>query len=348
MKAYKQKLYLGGLALILAMVILSVYGACLGAERAAIFFNSPAMLVFWSLLILVLIAGMVVFSGLRRSPFLFLMHAGCLLVLAAGGWNCRAARDAKKHIFHRTAISKALLKIYPQQTGDVVYSVGDNEFYQLPFSIRLDDFSVYYYDLPYLLIKSTQSIEQWQIPLEVGKEHKLSDSFGSVCVNAVYKNMKINIEAGQTSAYEDPGPGSNPGCVLEFTTPDGVKTMQYVFANFPSHINSSGRFETEWVPPRHISDYISKTTVIENQKPVGQKDIEVNKPLYFKGYHIYQHSWGTDRDGVYSVLQIVSADGLSLVFAGFVFIAVGAAGHFWKKLFIRPKPPVAGETEDGA
>jgi len=347
MKAYKQKLYLGGLALILAMVILSIYGACLGAERAAIFFNSPAMLAFWSLLILVLLGSMVVFAGLRKGSFLFLMHAGCLLVLVAGGWNCRAVRDIKEHIFHRTAISKALLKIYPQQISDVVYSVDENEFYQLPFSIRLDDFSVSYYDLPYLLTKSAQTTEQWQIPLEAEKVHKLSDSFGSVCVNAVYKNMKINIEAGQTSAYEDPGPGSNPGCVLEFTAPDGVKTMRYVFANFPSHTNLSSPFETEWVPPRHVSDYVSKTTVIENQKPVGQKDIEVNKPLYFKGYHIYQHSWGTDRDGMYSVLQIVSADGLSLVFAGFAFIATGAAGHFWKKLFIRPKPPIAGEAEDG-
>ncbi len=230
MNGVKQWLYLFGLALIAAMVILSIYGACIGSEKAAIFFNSIPLIVFWALLAFVLIGGM--FAGLRRNLFLFLMHAGCLLVLAGGGWSSRAALNIKRDVFHRPIFSKALLKIYPQQAGNVVYSTDDNEFYQLPFFIRLDDFSISYYD-------------------------------SSQCV----------------------------------------------------------------------SDYTSKTTIIDRQKPVRQKDIEVNKPLYFGGYHIYQHSWGEDEQGRYSVFQIVSADGISLVFTGFALLAIGVAGRFWKELF---------------
>jgi hypothetical protein len=214
------------------MVILSIYGACLGSEKAAIFFNSIPAIVFWALLAFVLISGM--FAGLRRNPFLFLMHAGCLLVLAGGGWSSRAALNIKRDVFRRPIFSKALLKIYPQQAGNVVYSTDDNEFYRLPFFIRLDDFSISYYD-------------------------------SSQCV----------------------------------------------------------------------SDYTSKTTIIDCQKPVRQKNIEVNKPLYFGGYHIYQHSWGEDEQGRYSVFQIVSAEGLPLVFLGFFFIALGVAACFWKELFKR-------------
>jgi cytochrome c biogenesis protein len=54
------------------------------------------------------------------------------------------------------------------------------------------------------------------------------------------------------------------------------------------------KFETEYYPDGNIRDWKSTLTVIENEKPILNKVIEVNHPLAYKGFVFYQSSYGWD------------------------------------------------------
>lgn len=78
-----------------------------------------------------------------------------------------------------------------------------------------------------------------------------------------------------------------------------------------------------------VREYRSRVTITEPGKPPYVANVRVNHPVYVRGYHIYQMSWGhsTDRLGrplVYTVLQFIRDPGLPLVYAGFGVLAAGA------------------------
>jgi len=52
------------------------------------------------------------------------------------------------------------------------------------------------------------------------------------------------------------------------------------------------KFETEYYPSGSVRDWKSTLTVIENEKPILSKVIEVNHPLTYKGFVFYQSSYG--------------------------------------------------------
>jgi len=52
------------------------------------------------------------------------------------------------------------------------------------------------------------------------------------------------------------------------------------------------KFETEYYPDGNVRDWKSTLTVIENEKPILSKIIEVNHPLPYKGFVFYQSGYG--------------------------------------------------------
>jgi len=99
-------------------------------------------------------------------------------------------------------------------------------------------------------------------------------------------------------------------------------------------------------PRGEISDYLSDLVVLEGDKPVGAKVIEVNHPLLYPapwppwdlarmarwwrdgGYHFYQSDYDHEA-GRYTVLQVVSDSGLVAAYTGFFLLAAGTFGRFW-------------------
>jgi cytochrome c biogenesis protein len=49
-------------------------------------------------------------------------------------------------------------------------------------------------------------------------------------------------------------------------------------------------------PEKHVKEYTSVLTILENGKEVLKKDIRVNHPLHYKGLAFYQSTYGTVRD----------------------------------------------------
>ena len=128
------------------LALLSVVGAFYGAQKSKLIFNSIPLGLYWCGFTLLFAAGFIGFTRLLRKPGLFMVHAGCLLILGGSMWGSEAG--------HRLA--KRFFGIQKTPNGYMLISEGDSEKYittedfsqrlgELPFSIKLKDFRLEYY-----------------------------------------------------------------------------------------------------------------------------------------------------------------------------------------------------------
>ncbi|MHC4707641.1 MAG: cytochrome c biogenesis protein ResB, partial [Planctomycetota bacterium] len=136
----------GGLLLIVLLILLSVYGAFLGADRAKVLFNSLPLTVFWFTLLVLLIAALLAFRRLVRIPSLLLMHFGCVLILAGSIWGSDAGHNVQQRVLGTDKIPKGIMIIYEGYSDNRVFGEDNEEIAKLPFSIGLKDFRTEYYE----------------------------------------------------------------------------------------------------------------------------------------------------------------------------------------------------------
>ncbi len=330
MKKFRRAVMWTGLALIILLILLSIYGAFVGADRARSFFNSLPLAFFWVILTLLFIVAFAVSRRLVRTPGLLLIHLGCVLVLAGSIWGSDAGHKLQKKLFGIDKIPTGRMVIFEGQSNSYVRLGSGKQTRELPFSIKLKDFRMEYYKPGYLHIQAQQG-RSWTIPVEIGTEVLLGPEFGSVTVQRAFENFKIKIGPDRTIPYDDPGTGSNPALQVQIKHPDDTVTTRFVFVRFPSHRHPRDKFLLHY--RRTVSDYISDLQVIENNKIVAEKSIQVNHPLHFGSYHFYQHSYDT-KGGRYTVLMVVSDTGLALVYAGFLLLIIGVFWHLWLRPII--------------
>ncbi len=60
-------------------------------------------------------------------------------------------------------------------------------------------------------------------------------------------------------------------------------------------------FNVSFYPTGEPKDYVSDVEVLENGKPVFEKNIRVNDPLSYKGVHVYQSSYGSNPVFVFDI-----------------------------------------------
>ncbi|MCX8036961.1 MAG: cytochrome c biogenesis protein ResB [Candidatus Sumerlaeia bacterium] len=74
-----------------------------------------------------------------------------------------------------------------------------------------------------------------------------------------------------------------------------------------------------------VDQYISRVRVVQNGREVTSHTIEMNDPLKFAGYTVYQSSYDTEAGEAsrYSVLSVKRDPGVALVYAGFVLLTAG-------------------------
>lgn len=84
-----------------------------------------------------------------------------------------------------------------------------------------------------------------------------------------------------------------------------------------------------WMP----KDYLSDVSVLVDGEEVRRKVIEVNYPLHYGGYHVYQESYGFDEvsQQPYTLLTFHSDRGWPLAATGLLFMMAGA---FWQLWFV--------------
>ncbi|MBN2133811.1 MAG: cytochrome c biogenesis protein ResB [Sedimentisphaerales bacterium] len=325
MSRLKRVLLWAALIAIILLAAFSIYGAFLGAERAQAFFNTLPLAVYWFALAGLLIAGMVIFRRLLRVPSLLLMHLGCILIIGGGMWSSKAGHALGKQLFGIDKILEGQMAILERGEDNRVRFADSNDIAELPFSVRLRDFRMEYYE-PGALVVQARDGGAWRLPAEPGRALSLGENLGEVRIQRVFENFKIGMEGEERKPYDAPG-GSNPALEVTVENPDGTTATRYVFERFPGHSHPEDQLVLRY--RRTVSDYISELEIVKDRKVVAAKDIEVNHPLHYGGYHFYQSSYGEDRLGEYTVLMVVSDSGLSAVYAGYAMLIAGICWHFW-------------------
>jgi hypothetical protein len=323
------------LGVIVVLIVLSVIGAFLGAVNAKLFFNSVPAAAYWLFLLLSLTGGLFVFPRLVKKKPLLLIHAGCILVLLGGLWGSDTGHHLQRRYFGREKIPSGYMQIYEGQAQRKVYNADfSQEIGELDFSIRLDDFSMEYYppeveQQPQLYILMPDQ-EVRQMDAVVGNEITVSGTEHKLRIETLFKRFKMNLVDGQRVAYDAEEGPDNPALQVDIVKSDGTVETNYVFANHPGMSrNTLGlRFAYELPRGGMPKDFFSELTVLKEGKPVRKKTIEVNKPLYYGGYHFYQHRYDAEHQQ-YTILSVTSDTGLYAVFAGYGLLAFGVMWQCW-------------------
>jgi len=332
MSRFKRAVLWAALVAVIVLTLLSIYGAFLGAERAQAFFNSLPLAVYWFALTALLLAGIAVFRRLVRIPSLLLMHLGSVLVLLGGMWGSQAGHAMQRQLFGIDRVPKGQMAVFEGTQESRVRVEDANEVRELPFSVRLKDFRMEYYQ-PGCLIVQSRTGQTWKLAAEPGAVLPLGGDRGKIAIRRVFANFRINLEGGRRAPYDAPG-GSNPAVEVVTERPDGSAATGFVFAQFAPIFAEPVEFAMSY--RRTVRDYVSELEIIEDGKVVAAKDIEVNHPLHYGGYHFYQHSYGRDQASEYTVLLVASDSGLNLVYSGYLMLMGGILWHFWGRRILGP------------
>ena len=320
---------------------LSVFGAFLGAEKARQFFNSTPLKIYWYLLAILFAAGFTEFPRLLRKPSLLLIHTGCLLVLIGGMLGSDTGHRLAKRFLGIDKIPSGYMVIHEEQSENRIVAEDLKQILgQLPFSIKLKDFRLEYYEtdkesIPRLNI-DTQDGQHLQLVAKAGEEISLGQGKSKIKIIGTFENFKISTENGKKIVTDDGRQGENPAAEVRIETPDGNSYTRYVFERFDGFGHSEDGLKLSYISrgPRMIRDYFSDLAVIENDKEVLSKTIEVNHPLHYGGYHFYQHSYDSEK-GQYTVLSITSDSGLYVVYSGYWLLSLGVLWQFWLRPVVR-------------
>ena len=313
-----------GLLLILLLTALSIFAAFIGAERAQRFFNSLPLAIYWIFFALLLIAALMSFHRLLHVRGLFLIHLGCVVILAGALLGSRAGLKIQDNLFGSDTIPAGQMTILKGAT-DTAVELDDGVIKQLPFAIKLDNFRIEYYLPGQLLIQSRDGIG-FKIPAEQGLKYDLGADLGSVEIVRRFENFKLQIEDGKRIATDDPNGNPNPAIELRLKLPDGTEKTKYAFERFPGHVNPNDNLALFY--RKTIQEYISDVEVIKDNKVVARKSIEVNKPLHFAGYLFYQQDYDHEAQR-YSILRVTTDKHLAIVYLGYILLCSGAFWHLW-------------------
>ena len=321
----KRPLLWACLIAIAALTTLSVYGAFLGADRAQAFFNSVPVAIYWGAFVVLLGAGIVAFRRLRWVPSLLLMHLGCILVVIGGMWGSKPGQDLQQRFLGTERIYKGRMPILEGTSENRVALADSNDTQELPFSIRLREFRIEYYEPGDLYIHSHDG-RRWKLPAEPGRTQRLGGDLGTVTIQRVFRNFRMDISGDERIAHDAPG-GLNPALEVTIERPDGSTARRYVFLQRAGHHNPDDPLVLAYA--QSVRHYISELEVVRDNEVVASKNIRVNHPLYYDGYHFYQHAYGQNQYGNYTVLTVVADSGLRIVYSGYAMLMVGIVWHFW-------------------
>lgn len=320
------------LLLLVVFVVLSIVGAFLGAQRAAVFFGSPPVVLFWFVLTILFGLGFLLVPALWRKPGLLLSHTGCVLILVGALWGSQTAHELRTRYLGDDRIHEGMLQIFEGQKSSAVISRdGRTILGSLPFAVELRDFRLEYYTREGTLTIASPDGRATTLDAVAGEGIAWGGELPSLRILRVFRNFRITIGEGERKVTDDVAAGSNPALQIELIAADGTTTPRYVFpAGLMEHDFSYGGLRLTYEPAAltGISDYKSDLVIVDDGREVKRKVIEVNKPLHYGGYDFYQSSYDSER-GQYTVLSVVSDSGLWCVFGGYALLCLGIMWQCW-------------------
>jgi hypothetical protein len=238
------------------------------------------------------------------SPSFLFIHSGLVLVIL-GSFASRALRF------------EAELPLRIGTESGRVYS--GNSVYQLPFSIKLQDFRLEYYGEPSGKITVRDEAGAAEFSAAEGAVIRLPERKAEIRV------LKLMRDFGLTEKKEvvDKSPyWHNPAARLEITL--GKKKEQlWFFANFPGMHREDLPFHVFYgLENASVKNFTSAVLVRPSSGTAFSAEISVNKPLRTAGYTVYQSSYDPAEAG-YSLLTVTRDGGLWAVYSGFLALLIG-------------------------
>ena len=319
------------------------------------FFNSPPLVIFWFILLALLAVCFFVDVRLIRSFGLTVLHLGAILVLGGAMWGSNLGHLVANRCLGRAKPPYGAMVIPEGTMTDQLLDPATNRpIATLPFSVGLNDFRIEYYP-------SQRPWDLWferpvppdadphsgltRVAWKAGEEAAIEETGVRVRVLQYLPRAKaVTDAAGRIVGAEADAASESPAMEVEAILRDRRQRGWIVPA--PGD-DSAGLALDDLVPkevaarsglalwlsqPRRMpKDYFSDLAVIEGGQVVARKTIEVNHPLSWRGYHLYQSSYQQMGDRYATILTVRSDSGWTAVRLGFVLLAVGTAARCWNE-----------------
>jgi cytochrome c biogenesis protein len=246
----------------------------------------------------------------RVRPDVLLTHVATLLILAGGMVTGMSGKRGS----------------LPLTVGEMVDTVQGTRPFKLPFSVKLEDFQIDYYDAGQHRLTITDRQHGWSETAEVQPGKTVYLKGGSVRVTALdFFPDFVMDDKGPATRSQAP---NNPALRLEISDGQGTE-KQWAFAKFPGvHMGEKSRYEISYeLAPGRIKQFRSEVALIEGGWIAARRSMEVNKPLRWKGYTFYQAGYDPENPN-YSNLLVSRDRGVPVVYAGFLLLTVGLAWTF--------------------
>jgi len=222
---------------------------------------------------------------------------------------------------------RGYMQLYIGHSGNTCYS--DSEKISLPFTVHLRDFKVERYRNrgvhERLVIRVVDPDFIGAFPLEVGKRFRIADTSYFVTILRYEPDFVVLGEGTYGSRSDTP---NNPAVQVQLEN-GSQNSEHWVFANFPGmHQDPDSNVQVFYQRIEKIKDFKSKVQLFEAGKVVASKTIEVNRPLRYKGYTIYQSSYDPEHE-LFSVFDVARDPGVRFVYLGFLIISAGVMFTFY-------------------
>ncbi|MBI9019359.1 MAG: cytochrome c biogenesis protein ResB [Phycisphaerae bacterium] len=341
-KIIRKTLMLISVLLLLLLIACSIKASFWGADKATEFFNSPPMIAYWITLTAVFACGLVSFKRLITKPGLFLLHAGCVLVLIGSMINSKKGHELLKN----PKPVKTTMYIQEGSFSQELYDVGDDissphtkPLKELPFRMALDNvWNEYYPAVGTIEIMATDKTK-WEIPAEYGRSIEVD----TVPTDPEKKSEKLIIEVGRiyqsmSKSYytqkniESPESEGPPMADIIITRPDGQKFIATVRPAFmAAQFDDDGlAFVYKNADPLGVKEYYSAISILDPVKHCQNNfKLEVNHPIHYGGYYFYQASVFPEFRPNFTILTVTSDSGVNIVFYGFYALIAGSFWHCW-------------------
>jgi len=232
---------------------------------------------------------------MRRVGYI-LIHSSIIVVLAGSATRSYLKEEGMVHL----VVGDSTDLMIVMEEGRQI----DREA-RLPFTVRLDDFQVEFYEMVYVFLPE-ESAPVIALNVERSRE---TDVAGA------------HIKVLGSRIHESPSSPGNPPVSRRFAIieVDGEK------GEIPANVSMGNDKLTLLYKPDSgdVKLYQSRVTILDNEgNELKTQDVVVNHPLIHDGWWLYQSNWNP-RDLQYSGLQAVRDPGLPIALAGLLILVMG-------------------------
>ena len=313
------------------------YAEKFGFKWAGLFYQFHLNTVFLSpwFLMLVVLLGANILSCLivslmktKRTFGFILVHLSLVLLIAGG-------------LVSATMRIKGDLTLNEGQTASSFEHNGKT--IPLGFELRLKDFELQHYE---------NDLEKLVIAMPGGKkpfEFRFRKDLWTAIPGTDYQFQverfvpDFRFDMASRTAFSASNEPNNPAILVHIKGKSEDYT-EWVFSNFSDfHMTKERPIGLKYVWAQNVPKaFISHVEILENGSVVKELAIEVNHPLRYKGFSVYQASYDS-IEGKWSGLAVVKDPGTGIIFTSIIMIMLGLTLN----IYFHPSRRKKRKFEDG-